>query len=96
MHRPCQRAYLEGGLKLDLNRLARRGFIRPGAVTGTVGIRWWNSYFEEETASSYIRAHRESVFRESFADSIPKVGSHLTNTPRDAINGEMLRLDCWN
>jgi hypothetical protein len=54
MPRPCQRARLESGLKLDINRLARRGFIRPGASTGPVGIRWTNSYFDEEVASGII------------------------------------------
>jgi hypothetical protein len=54
MPRPCQRARLESGLKLDINRLARRGFIRPGAATGPVGIRWTNSYFDEEVASGII------------------------------------------
>jgi hypothetical protein len=32
MPRPLQRVCLESGLKLDLNRLARRGFIKPGAT----------------------------------------------------------------
>src|SRR5690606_5626824 len=27
------------------NRLVRRGFIRPGAATGPVGITWTNSYW---------------------------------------------------
>jgi hypothetical protein len=54
MPRPCQRACLESGLKLDINRLARRGFIRPGGATGPVGIRWTNSYFDEEVASGII------------------------------------------
>jgi hypothetical protein len=54
MPRPRQRASLESGLKLDINRLARRGFIRPGAATGPVGIRWTNSYFDEEVASGII------------------------------------------
>ena len=56
MPRPCQRACLESGLKLDINRLARRGFIRPGAATGPVGIRWRNSYFDEEIAFGVITA----------------------------------------
>jgi hypothetical protein len=53
MPRPCQRARLESGLKLDLNRLARRGFIQPGAYKRS-GIRW--SYDGEETASGIITA----------------------------------------
>jgi hypothetical protein len=34
MPRPCQRVCLQGGLKLELNRLIRRGTVRPGAGTG--------------------------------------------------------------
>ena len=56
MPRPCQRARLESGLKLDLNLLARRGFIQPGAVTGPVGIKWINSYFDEDIVSGIITA----------------------------------------
>jgi len=38
---------LENGLRLDLNNLARRGFISPGPVTGPVGISWNSSYWGE-------------------------------------------------
>jgi hypothetical protein len=50
MPRPCQRVRLESGLKLDINRLARRKFIQPGMVTGPVGIEWKNTYFNEITS----------------------------------------------
>jgi hypothetical protein len=40
MPRPLQRVRLESGLKLNLNSLVRRGFIKPGAITGPVGIAW--------------------------------------------------------
>jgi hypothetical protein len=43
MPRPLQRIALEAGLKLDINRLARGGFITPGAISRPVGIRWTNS-----------------------------------------------------
>ena len=56
MPRPGYRARLESGLKLDINSLARRGFIRRGAATGPVGICWTNSYFNEEIASGTITA----------------------------------------
>src|SRR3954454_3012667 len=39
------RAKLENGLKLDLNRLAKRGFVRPGASTGPISISWTHSYW---------------------------------------------------
>jgi hypothetical protein len=47
---------LESGLKLDINSLARRGFIHPGAVSGPVGIRWTDSHFDREIASGTIRS----------------------------------------
>lgn len=56
MPRPCQRATLEAGLKLDLNNLARRGFIQPGARTGPIGIRWYDSYWERTKAEGLITA----------------------------------------
>jgi hypothetical protein len=40
MPRRLQRVRLESGLKLNLISLARRGFIKPGAITGPVGIAW--------------------------------------------------------
>jgi hypothetical protein len=56
MSRSCQRVRLESGLRLDINRLARRGFIEVGAVTGPVGIRWTNTYYDEEIANGVITA----------------------------------------
>lgn len=56
MPRPLQRAALESGIKLDLNRLARRGFIQPGALTRPVGIKWANSDTGELVASGIITA----------------------------------------
>lgn len=56
MPRPLQRVRLESGLKLDLNRLARRGFIKPGAITGPVGIAWTDGYTGQQIASGYITA----------------------------------------
>ena len=55
MPRPGYRAKLENGLKLDLNHLARRRFIRPGAATGPIGITW-NSDYWGEIASGAITA----------------------------------------
>ncbi len=45
--RPRQRVCLQDGLKLDLNRLARKGFIKPGANIGLRGITWTSSYWGE-------------------------------------------------
>jgi hypothetical protein len=47
---------LHDGLKLDINRLARNGFIMPGAKTGPVGIRWSHGYWGE-IASGVITAN---------------------------------------
>src|SRR5215469_2925662 len=56
MPRPLQRVRLESGLKLDLNGLAQRSIIRPGAYAGPVGIAWTNSYTGEQIASGFITA----------------------------------------
>jgi hypothetical protein len=45
MPRPRQRVCLQDGLKLDLNRLARRGFVQRGANLGPRGITWTHSYW---------------------------------------------------
>ena len=50
------RVCLEGGLKLDINRLARRGFIVPGKASGPVGIKWTDNYSGEAVASGIITA----------------------------------------
>ena len=47
MARSTSKVRLENGLRLDLNNLARRGFISPGPVTGPVGISWNSSYWGE-------------------------------------------------
>src|SRR5690242_11513062 len=58
MPRPLQRVRLESGLKLDLNRLARRGLIKPGAFTGPVGIAWT---IVDEIASGLITADMSGI-----------------------------------
>jgi hypothetical protein len=42
MPRPRYRACLEDGLKLDLNHLARKGFVKFGANIGARRISWGN------------------------------------------------------
>ncbi len=54
MPRPCQRVRLESGLKLDINRLARNGFVHPGATSRPVGITWSDAYSGREIASGII------------------------------------------
>lgn len=65
MPRPRQRATLESGLKLDLNRLARRGYVRWGAVSRSV-ITWTESYSGEKIASGVIAADMSGEYRGSF------------------------------
>jgi hypothetical protein len=55
MARARERVCLQDGLKLDLNRLARNGFIKRGANIGSCGIRWTHSYWGE-IASGVISA----------------------------------------
>ena len=55
MPRPRYRACLQDGLKLDLNHLARKGFIKPGANIGARGISWSNSH-QREIARGVITA----------------------------------------
>jgi hypothetical protein len=47
MPRSRQRVCLQDGLKLDLNWLARNGFVQFGANTGFREIRWTHSYWGE-------------------------------------------------
>jgi hypothetical protein len=47
MPRSRQRLCLQDGLQLDLNHLAKKGFIRLGANIGARGIVWNNSYWGE-------------------------------------------------
>ena len=56
MPRPRERVCLQDGLKLDLNRLARNGFIRLGARSGPIGIHWYSIYWDTQLASGLITA----------------------------------------
>jgi hypothetical protein len=49
MPRGRERVCLQDGLKLNLNRLARNGFIKPGAKIGVRGIQWTHSYWGNVT-----------------------------------------------
>jgi hypothetical protein len=55
MPRPRYRACLQDGLKLDLNHLARKGFIKFGANIGARGISWGKAH-RGEIASGAITA----------------------------------------
>jgi hypothetical protein len=61
MPRARQRATLEQGLKLDLNRLIRQGAVRPGAKSGPFSIQWTNTWSGEEVASGIVTANLEGA-----------------------------------
>src|SRR6476619_7329270 len=66
MSRPRERVCLQDGLKLDLNRLARQGFVRRGANIGGRGIKWTHSYWGEiatGTISADMSGKDEGWFR---------------------------------
>jgi hypothetical protein len=78
MPRPIQRARLESGLKLDINRLARRCFIRPGASTGPVGIEWRDGYFDRRIALGFITADMSGTDQGWFRIKIGGLDQHIT------------------
>jgi hypothetical protein len=77
MPRPCQRARLESGLKLDLNRLARRGFIQPGACKGS-WISWTNSYTGERIAWGIITADMSGAGEGWFRIQLGQLDQQIT------------------
>jgi hypothetical protein len=83
MPRPCQRVRLESGLKLDLNRLARRGFIQPGAYKGS-RMSWTNSYTGERIAWGIITADMSGAGEGWFRIQIGSLDQHipLVSRPR--------------
>lgn len=81
MPRWCQRARLESGLKLDINRLARRGFIRFGAATGPVGITWTDSYTGGEIAFGIITADMSDFYRGWVRIRIGQIDQQITLVP---------------
>jgi hypothetical protein len=60
MPRHRNRVCLQAGLKLDLNRLRRQRFVRPGMQTGPNSIRWSYTYTDEEIASGSLSASMEN------------------------------------
>jgi hypothetical protein len=60
--RPRQRACLQDGLKLDINKLARHGLFLPRTKVGPHTISWTNSYTGEVTANGLITAHAQSDY----------------------------------
>jgi hypothetical protein len=50
MPRSRSRVCLQDGLKLDLNRLTRKGFVQRNCDSGVCGIKWTNSYWGDAFA----------------------------------------------
>lgn len=81
MPRSRQRATLEAGLKLDLNRLVRRGFIQPGAFRRS-GISW-SSNFEDYITSGIITADMTNPYDGWFRIEIDDLNQRINLTTRD-------------
>jgi hypothetical protein len=76
------RVRLENGLKLDLNELARRGFVTPGAATGPIGICWTSDYCGDLASGLIWADMRESpgFFRIKIGDFDQQI--RLKTNPR--------------
>ena len=81
MPRPRQRVCLQDGLKLDLNRLARRGFVRPGAYIGPCGITWTHSYWGE-VATGLISANMTGKDEGWFRIQLGSLDQWITLAPQ--------------
>ena len=81
MSRPRYRACLEDGLRLDLNKLARKGFIKVGASIGARGIAWRNSD-QGEIASGVITADMADPCRAWFQITIGSFVQRIALVPR--------------
>jgi hypothetical protein len=82
MPRSLQRVTLEGGLKLDINLLARFGLIRPGAATGPVGIRWTSNYTGDEITTGIITAHMSGTVEGWFRIQIGSLDQRIITVAR--------------
>ena len=82
MPRPRQRACLDQGLKLDLNRLVRQGLVRPGFTTGPNVIRWTYTYTGEEIASGIIGSSMEREYEGWLRIHIGSLDQRIILVPR--------------
>jgi hypothetical protein len=82
MPRPRQRACLQHGLKLDLNKLARQGLVKPGALVGPHFIRWYSTYWDEEIATGIIHANMEGDYEGWFRIQIGSLDQRIILVPR--------------
>jgi hypothetical protein len=77
MARPRSRACLQDGLKLDLNQLARQGFIQFGADIGPRVISWSNSH-QGQIASGVISADMSKPTNAWFRIAIGRFVQQIT------------------
>jgi hypothetical protein len=81
MPRPRYRACLQDGLKLDLNHLARKGFIKFGANLGARGISWSN-FHQGEVAGGVITADMTDLSHAWFRIAIGQLAQQITLVSR--------------
>lgn len=70
MPKPAQRVRLESGLKLDINRLSRRGLIPQPGSRSILHSSWSDSYTGERLANATIRVERQAECRAACAIEI--------------------------
>jgi hypothetical protein len=83
MPRAGSRVCLEGGLKLNINTMARRGIIRPGSATGPVRTCWTNKVTGEEIATGIITADMSGTSEGSFRIQVGRLDQHITLLARE-------------
>jgi hypothetical protein len=81
MPRPRHRACLQDGLKLDLNHLARKGFIKFGANIGARRISWSRSY-QGEIARGVVSADTTNPDHAWFRLAIGSFAQQITLVSR--------------
>jgi hypothetical protein len=81
MPRSRDRVTLEAGLKLDLNRLVRCGFIKPDTYRQS-SISWTDNHYGDETAAGIIIADMVDPFDAWLRIQIGALSQRVTLTPR--------------
>jgi len=82
MPRPRQRACLQDGLKLDLNHLARTGFVKFGDNIGARRIAW--TIGQRQIASGVITADMADPNRAWFRIAVDQLVQQVANTGANA------------
>jgi hypothetical protein len=81
MSRPRRRVCLDGGLKLDLNKLRHRGFVQPGSRTRPHPICWTSDYWGE-IASGLISANMEGSYEGWLRIQLGELDQWITLVPQ--------------